>query len=177
RPRKPKVEPPSPSKVKVPVERAIEHCRVFVDGEALPGEFTPRSALDAVAEYKRGLVWVGLVEPVEHQMTSIAEQFGIPELIVEDAVVAHQWPKLERYDDQLFVVARSVNYRDSDEVKDRRDVISTGEVQVIMGKNFLITVCHTARLTNLGYTCADEQAVVEIVPVAMVWKSVDRRAE
>ena len=41
RPRKPKVEPPSPSKVKVPVERAIEHCRVFVDGEALAGEFTP----------------------------------------------------------------------------------------------------------------------------------------
>lgn len=173
RPRKPKVEPPSPSKVKVPVERAIEHCRVFVDGEALPGEFTPHSALDTVTEYKRGFVWVGLVEPVEHQMTSIAEQFGIHELIVEDAVVAHQRPKLERYDDQLFVVARSVNYRDSDEVKDRRDVISTGEVQMIMGKNFLITVCHKAKLPNLAYTVADDQSLVEIGPVAMVWKILD----
>ena len=173
RPRKPKVEPPSPSKVKVPVERAIEHCRVFVDGEALPGEFTPHSALDTVTEYKRGFVWVGLVEPVEHQMTSIAEQFGIHELIVEDAVVAHQRPKLERYDDQLFVVARSVNYRDSDEVKDRRDVISTGEVQMIMGKNFLITVCHKATLPNLAYTVADDQSLVEIGPVAMVWKILD----
>ena len=81
RPRKPKVEPPSKSKMNVPVERAIEHCRVFVDGEALPGEFTVHSALEAVEEYGRGFVWVGLVEPVENQMTRVAEQFGIHELI------------------------------------------------------------------------------------------------
>lgn len=123
RPRKPKVEPPSQSKMKLPVEHAIEHCRVFIDGEALPGEYTVHSALEAVEEYGRGFVWVGLVEPVEHQMTRVAEQFGIHELIVEDAVVAHQRPKLERYDDQLFVVARSVNYRDSDEVTDRKSVV------------------------------------------------------
>src|SRR5699024_7156074 len=72
-----------------------------------------------------------------------------------------------------FVVARSVNYRDSDEVKDRRDVISTGEVQMIMGKNFIITVCHKAKLPNLAYTVADEQALVEIGTVAMVWKILD----
>ncbi|MDY3128346.1 MAG: magnesium and cobalt transport protein CorA [Corynebacterium sp.] len=173
RPRKPKVEPPAPSKLTVPIERAIEHCRVFVDGEALSGEYTPHTALQTVEEYGRGFVWVGLFEPMEYQMTRVAEQFGIHELIVEDVVQAHQRPKLERYDDQLFVVARSVNYRDHDEVKNTRDVISTGEVQMILGPNFIITVCHKAKLPNLAYTVAHEQDLIELGPVALVWKVLD----
>src|SRR5699024_4064512 len=91
----------------------------------------------------------------------------------EDAVVAHQRPKLERYDDQPFVVARSVNYRDSDEGKDRRDVISTGEVQMIMGKNFIITVCHKAKLPDLAYPVVDSHGLVEIGPVAMTCMILD----
>ena len=98
-----KPEPPSkPTSLPVPPERAIEHCRVFVDGEALPGEYSTSSALEAIEEYGRGFIWVGLHEPYESQMTKVASQFGIHELIVEDAVMAHQRPKLERYDDQLL---------------------------------------------------------------------------
>ncbi|MDO5031613.1 magnesium/cobalt transporter CorA [Corynebacterium sp.] len=173
KPRK-KNDPPSTSpSFSVPVERAIEHCRVFVDGESLPGEFTPHSAQQAVAEYGRGFVWVGLHEPLESQMTKIASEFNIHELIVEDAVAAHQRPKLERYDDQLFVVARSVNYRDHDEVADKRQIISTGEVQMIVGHNFIITVRHAAKLPNLAYVIQDEQDLVEQGPVAMAWKILD----
>ena len=140
-----KPEPPSkPTSLPVPPERAIEHCRVFVDGEALPGEYSTSSALEAIEEYGRGFIWVGLHEPYESQMTKVASQFGIHELIVEDAVMAHQRPKLERYDDQLFVVARSVNYRDHDEVTDKRQIISTGEIQMIMGSDFIITIRHAA---------------------------------
>ena len=172
RPRK-KSEPPKDSLIKVPVERAIEHCRVFVDGEALPGEFTAHSAMKTVEEYGRGFVWVGLHEPLESQMTKVASEFSIHELIVEDAVQAHQRPKLERYDDQLFVVARSVNYRDHDEVADKRQIISTGEIQMIIGSNFIITVRHSAKLPNLAYTVQDEQDLVELGPVAMAWKILD----
>ena len=173
RPRK-RNEPPSPSRTfSVPVERAIEHCRVFVDGEALPGEFTPHSALQAIEEYGRGFVWVGLHEPMESQMTKVASEFRIHELIVEDVVQAHQRPKLERYDDQLFMVARSVNYRDHDEVADKRQIISTGEVQMIIGDTFIITVRHSAKLPNLAYVVQDEQDLVELGPVAMAWKILD----
>lgn len=173
RPRK-KNDPPSTSRTfSVPAERAIEHCRVFVDGESLPGEFTPHTALQTVEEYGRGFVWVGLHEPYESQMTKVASEFGIHELIVEDAVQAHQRPKLERYDDQLFIVARSVNYRDHDEVADKRQIISTGEIQMILGSNFIITVRHSAKLPNLAYTVQDEQDLVELGPVAMAWKILD----
>ena len=169
-----KSEPPSkPTSLPVPPERAIEHCRVFVDGEALPGEYSTSSALEAIEEYGRGFIWVGLHEPYESQMTKVASQFGIHELIVEDVVMAHQRPKLERYDDQLFVVARSVNYRDHDEVTDKRQIISTGEIQMIMGSNFIITVRHGAKLPNLAYTVEDEQDLVELGPVAMAWKILD----
>ncbi len=173
KPRKPKEPAPQVSRLKVPVERAIEHCRVFVDGEALPGEYTPESAQAAVAEYGRGFVWVGLHEPDDHQMTSVAEDFRIHELIVEDAVQAHQRPKLERYDDQLFVVARSVNYRDHDEVTDKRQIISTGEVQMLIGADFIITVRHRAKLPNLAYIIGEDQDLVELGPVAMAWKVLD----
>ncbi|WP_293773403.1 magnesium and cobalt transport protein CorA [uncultured Corynebacterium sp.] len=173
KPRKPKEPAPTPTRIKVPVERAIEHCRVFVDGEALPGEFTPSAAQNTLEEYGRGFVWVGLHEPDEHQMTSVAEEFRIHELIVEDAVQAHQRPKLERYDDQLFVVARSVNYRDHDEVDDKRQIISTGEVQMIIGNDFIITVRHRAKLPNLAYIIGEDQDLVELGPVAMAWKILD----
>lgn len=173
RPRKPKEPAPATPKINVPVERAIEHCRVFVDGEALPGEYTPASAINAVSEYGRGFVWVGLHEPNDHQMTKVAHEFGIHELIVEDAVQAHQRPKLERYDDQLFMVARSVNYRDHEEVADSRQIISTGEVQMIIGDDFLITVRHRAKLPNLAYTIGEDQDLVELGPAGMAWKVLD----
>ena len=106
-------------------------------------------------------------------MTKVASEFRIHELIVEDVVQAHQRPKLERYDDQLFVVARSVNYRDHDEVADKRQIISTGEVQMIIGDTFIITVRHSAKLPNLAYVVQDEQDLVEQGPVAMAWKILD----
>ncbi|QRP98795.1 magnesium/cobalt transporter CorA [Corynebacterium sp. FDAARGOS 1242] len=173
RPRRKSAPPSSSASFSVPAERAIEHCRVFVDGEALPGEYTPHSALQTVEEYGRGFVWVGLHEPLESQMTKVASEFRIHELIVEDVVQAHQRPKLERYDDQLFVVARSVNYRDHDEVTDKRQIISTGEVQMIIGDTFIITVRHSAKLPNLAYVVQDEQDLVEQGPVAMAWKILD----
>lgn len=173
RPRKKKLTQPEVTQFKVPVEEAIEHCRVFVDGEALPGEYTPRTAQEALREYGRGFIWVGMHEPYESQMTQVASEFNIHELIVEDTVQAHQRPKLERYDDQLFVVARSVNYRDHDEVKDKRQIITTGEIQMIVAYDFLITVRHSAKLPNLAHCINDEQDLVELGPIALAWKVLD----
>lgn len=160
-------------RLRVPAERAIDSCRVFIDGAPLPGEYTPSAAIKAVADHGRGFVWVGLNEPDDHQMEKVSSEFGIHELIVEDAVVAHQRPKLERYDDQLFVVARSVNFRDHDEVTDTHDVVSTGEVQMLIGHNFIITVRHRAKYIDLPTLLRNEQELSELGPIAAAWKVLD----
>ena len=67
---------------------------------------------------------------------SAAEQFGLHGLAVEDAITAHQRPKLERYGDTLFVVLRSAHYRDETEEVD------FGELHLFVGPNFVLTVRH-----------------------------------
>lgn len=132
--------------LRVPVERSIEHCRVFADGDMLAGDYTVRHAIQ-VARERGGYVWLGLREPQVEHMDSVAEAFGIHELIVEDAVTAHQRPKVERYDDQLFIVIRSVTYTDDEQVDDTHEIIQTlGEIQMLLGPNFIITVRHEAPL-------------------------------
>jgi len=55
--------------------------------------------------------WVGLYEPDHHQLQAVADVYGLHELAVKDAVRAHQRPKLERYDDTLVLVLRTVDLR------------------------------------------------------------------
>lgn len=163
----------SASGIRVPAEQAIESCRVFIDGEALPGNFAPQAAREKIEEYGRGFVWVSMHAPLEVQMTKIALQFGIHELIVEDAVQAHQRPKVERYEDQIFVVARSVRYRDHDEVTDTRQIISTGEIQMVVGANFIITVRHGAEIPNFDDQLVGDEELITAGPIAICWKILD----
>ncbi|HEX2299028.1 MAG TPA: CorA family divalent cation transporter, partial [Pseudonocardiaceae bacterium] len=73
------------------------------------------------------LAWIGLYRPGEEEITSVATEFDLHPLAVEDAVQAHQRPKLERYGDTLFVVLRPARYVDSTEV------VEVGEVHVFIG--------------------------------------------
>ena len=97
-------------KFHVPLSAYVVDCAVYVDGVRLPGRFTHDRALAEVRRRDEGFVWIGLHEPAEEQITGIAEVFGLHELAVEDAVNAHQRPKLERYDDTLFMVLKTVRY-------------------------------------------------------------------
>ena len=73
---------------------------------------------------------------------AIAETFGLHELAVEDAVTAHQRPKLERYDDTLFMVLKTVTYVGHDEPTTATEIVETGEVMVFVGPDFVVTVRH-----------------------------------
>ena len=64
------------------------------------------------------MAWIGLYRPADAQLLAVAEEFGLHELAVEDAIVAHQRPKLERYGDTLFVVLRAARYLDDVEEVD-----------------------------------------------------------
>lgn len=169
--------PPSPSspgsRLRVPFERAIDHCRVFVEGRRLPGEYVPSSALKEAREHPGGFVWLGLHEPDEAQMERVAEEFGIHPLIVEDAVTAHQRPKVERYDDQLFLVVRSIRYSEEEKVRDSREIIETGEVQILIGKDFIITVRHGANLPDLSNILIDDPEIYALGPSTLAWRAAD----
>lgn len=128
--------------VRVPAERAVVDCAVYVDGTRLPGRYTHAAALAEVRRRGTGFVWLGLHEPDEHQMTSVARTFGLHELMVEDAVHAHQRPKLERYDDVLFLVLRTVSYVEHESVTTTNDIVETGEIMLFCGADFVVTVRH-----------------------------------
>lgn len=133
-------------RIHVPVARAMVDCGIYVDGARLPGKYTHGAALDKVREIEfsdhKSFVWIGLHEPDEHQMQAVADVFHLHPLAVEDAVHAHQRPKLERYDDTLFMVLKTVNYVAHDSVQAAREIVETGEIMVFVGPDFVVTVRH-----------------------------------
>jgi magnesium transporter len=129
-------------KLRVPVSAYVIDCAVYVDGERLPGRWSHDGALAEVRRRDDGFVWIGLHEPDEEQLTSIGEVFGLHELAVEDAVHAHQRPKLERYDDMLFMVLKTVCYRGADRTGSESEIVETGEVMAFVGHDYVITVRH-----------------------------------
>src|ERR1700754_1199984 len=132
--------------IHVPVARAMVDCAVYVEGRRLPGKYTHAAALNKVHELetegKDAFVWIGLHEPDEHQMQAVGDVFCLHELAVEDAVHAHQRPKLERYDKTLFLVLKTVNYVEHASVINAREIVETGEIFVFVGADFVVTVRH-----------------------------------
>jgi magnesium transporter len=120
---------------------ALVDCAVYRDGVRQEDCSTWQEALDNVRRNRSGFVWIGLHEPTENQLTPIAEAFDLHPLAVEDAVVAHQRPKLDRYDEALFAVVKTVHY-DSEGESSTTEVVETGEVMVFIGRDFVITVRH-----------------------------------
>jgi magnesium transporter len=117
--------------ISVIVDRAIyrDGCR-FAAPENLDALF------DACRD-RGGLAWIGLYRPSAQEFASVAREFELHELAVEDAVKAHQRPKLERYGETMFLVLRPARYVDETET------VEFGEVHVFAGPQFVITVRHS----------------------------------
>ena len=81
-------------------------------------------------------VWVGLHEPTEHELEAVADLYDLHPLAVEDALSAHQRPKLERYEDSLFMALKTLWY------VDEHDAVETGEFNMFVGEKFVVTVRH-----------------------------------
>src|ERR1700676_4272832 len=141
-----KIAHPAAKSIHVPVARAMVDCGIYCEGRRLPGKYTHAAALNKVhdleREGKEAFVWIGLHEPDEHQMQTVAEVFGLHELAVEDAVHAHQRPKLERYDQTLFLVLKTVNYVEHESVAKAREIVESGEIMIFVGSDFVVTVRH-----------------------------------
>jgi magnesium transporter len=125
---------------------ALIDWAAYVDGKRVDSD----SLADAVelvrapenegAEARGGFVWVGLHEPDADELERLAEVFGLHPLAVEDAVHAHQRPKLERYDDVQFVVMKTIGYVE----RGGTETVHTGEIMIFCGPDFIVTVRHGA---------------------------------
>ncbi|MFI9722480.1 magnesium/cobalt transporter CorA [Streptomyces sp. NPDC052396] len=109
---------------------------VYRDGRRTEGPADFSDALDQARAEGNAFLWVGLHEPTEEEFALITSEFGLHPLAVEDALKAHQRPKLEVYADSLFVVLKPVVYDDVS------DTVSTGELMLFLGDSFVVTVRH-----------------------------------
>jgi magnesium transporter len=131
------MDPRAAEKAVQPVENSVIDNALYRDGYRVDSPATLADTFRRLDEKDGSMAWIGLYRPAESQLLSLAEEFELHELAVEDAVVAHQRPKLERYGDTLFIVLRSARYLDDVEEVD------FGELHVFLGPDFVLTVRHS----------------------------------
>jgi magnesium transporter len=153
----------------VPAPHVID-CAVYVDGKRLPGVWSHAEAVAEVRRRREGFVWIGLFEPDESQIQGVADTFGLHELAVEDAVTAHQRPKLDRYDETLFMVLKTVRYIEHESPTTANEIVETGEIMAFLGKNFIVTVRHGKHsgLAKLREELESEPDRLRIGPAAVL---------
>src|SRR5687768_9777327 len=105
---------------------------VYEDGRRRPGDL----GLDEAFGLCRGddsFVWIGLYEPTHDEFDAVRREFDLHELAVEDAIHAHQRPKLEVYGETVFIVLKTARY------VDELEVVEFGEILLFLGSGFLVT--------------------------------------
>ncbi len=142
---------------------------IYVDGRRTAEPSFLHETHEAVRR-EGGLAWIGLYEPTEEEFSSVAGEFGLHPLAVEDAVKAHQRPKLERYDGTLFVVLRPARYLDESET------VEFGEVHVFVGEDFVVTVRHgeASELGRVRSRLEGDPALLRLGPEAVLYAVTDR---
>jgi len=108
---------------------------VYVDGRRVAAHDTLHETFAAMKAHK-GFAWIGLYRPTESEIRSVAGEFNLHGLAVDDTLAGHQRAKLERYADTLFIVLRPARYVDATER------VEFGELHIFVGPDFVVTVRH-----------------------------------
>ena len=146
----------------------IVDCALYQDGRRRHGDLALEDAYEA-ARSGGAFVWIGLLEPSEEEFDSVRREFDLHELAVEDAIKAHQRPKVEVYGDTLFVVLKTTDW--NDEI----DEIEFGEILVFVGDEFLITVRHgSTQLHDVRMRMEERPDLLRWGPGAALHAIVDR---
>ncbi|TFC12428.1 magnesium and cobalt transport protein CorA [Cryobacterium algoritolerans] len=142
---------------------------IYVDGRRAA---TPKT-LDETYEVMKannGFAWIGMYRPLEREVRSVAAEFSLHHLAVEDALKGHQRAKLERFDDILFVVLRPARYIDDEER------VEFGELHVFVGPDFVVTIRH-AESPNLAKVRTRMESTPELLafgPEAVLYAILDQ---
>jgi magnesium transporter len=149
------------------VDSALYHQGARVDVDCHPHEFD--KLRDRARSEEGDFVWVGLYKPSESELGEVARAFGLHRLAVEDALGAHQRPKLDRYDDSLFIVLKTLWYVDAD------DQVETGEINLFVGADFVVSVRHGrgSELHSARQRLESHQRLLHHGPSAVVYAVCD----
>ncbi|WP_306337134.1 magnesium and cobalt transport protein CorA [Streptomyces sp. KL118A] len=161
-------ETPSTTPGSPPADSIVE-AALYRDGVRVA---TPASLADTfrrLRDHPNGMAWIGLARPTEAELLSLAAEFDLHELALEDAMEAHQRPKLERYGRTLFVVLRAARYLDAPEEVD------FGELHVFVGPDFVITVRHSAApdLSGVRRRMEETPDLLKLGPEAVLYAILD----
>lgn len=148
----------------------IVDCAVYRDGERVPARTEDLAALRRQYDGEHDWIWIGLREPDSAELGRVAEAFSLHPLAVEDALNAHQRPKLEHYDDSMFLTLKTLWYVDEE------DAVETGEINMFVGRNFVVTVRHGhgSELSSARAHLESRQRVLSHGPSAVVYAVCDR---
>ncbi|GAA2980707.1 magnesium/cobalt transporter CorA [Streptomyces fulvorobeus] len=145
----------------------IVDSAIYRDGRRTEGPADLSDALEGARAADAGdaFLWIGLHEPTEQEFSRVTSEFGLHPLAVEDALRAHQRPKLEVYDDSLFVVIKPVVY------EPESDTVSADELMVFIGDSFVVTVRHgeSAPLAAVRLRLEAEPEVLKQGPTAVLY--------
>ncbi|MET7698347.1 magnesium and cobalt transport protein CorA [Streptomyces sp. NPDC005485] len=169
----PPVQPPAPPSEPQAPEPAeagsVVQAALYRDGVRVASPVTLADTFRQLRDEPDGMAWIGLARPTESELHSLAAEFDLHPLAVEDALEAHQRPKLERYGDTLFVVLRAARYLDAPEEVD------FGELHLFVGPDFVITVRHGAApdLSAVRRRMEDTPELLKLGPEAVLYAILD----
>jgi magnesium transporter len=151
------------------VEQSVVDAGIYRQGVRTASPSTIAGMARLVADQPGAMAWIGLYRPAEAQLLTVADEFGLHEVAVEDAIVAHQRPKLERYDKTLFVVLRAAIYRDDIEE------VEFGEIHLFIGPDFVITVRHSPApdLSTVRHRMENDPDLLSRGPEAVLYAVLD----
>ena len=146
----------------------IVDCAVYEAGHRLEGSLALGDAYEA-SQRRNAFVWIGLYEPNEDEFDAVRREFDLHDLAVEDAIKAHQRPKLEVYGESLFLVLKTARYLQQD------GVVEFGEILLFIGDGFIITVRHgEAPLHDIRMRMEEHPDLLRCGPGAALYAIVDR---
>jgi magnesium transporter len=148
----------------------IVDSAIYVDGNRVASPASLPETFQSLRDHAEGMAWIGLYRPEEHEIQSLASEFQLHPLAAEDAIHAHQRPKIERYDDTLFVVLRPARYLDDIEE------VEFGEVHVFVGSRFVLTVRHSEapEFGSVRHRLEGEPGLLRLGPEAVLYAVLDR---
>ena len=160
----------------IPTAQATVGCDVYDEnGQRIDCTFDYRSGFQWVEEHPGHFVWLQLRDPNPRQMGHVGRVYNLHELLVEDCSTDHQRPKLEAFGDCLTLVARTLRYVDHEVIDNPADAVETGEVILIAGDNFFISIQHgnDDSLGHVHKNLSQDPAELTRGPMMCFYRSVD----
>ena len=147
----------------------ILDCAIYEDGRRRDGSVDLHDAYSACRRDGK-FAWIGMYEPTEEEFDSLRREFDLHPLAVEDAIHAHQRPKLEVFEGVVFIVLKTARYVDSEEV------VEFGEILIFLGEDYILTVRHgkASALKPVREALESDPELLKHGPGAVLHAIVDR---